>query len=82
LLTLLAGTGQEDSAKARLGIGPGIFELILRALADHSDALADLDRLVQRLPATEQGRAVLPDGFETLWPIVIAAHARLPRGAG
>jgi hypothetical protein len=81
LLTLLAGTGQEDSAKARLGIGPGIFELILRALADHSDALADLDRLVQRLQATEQGRAVLPDGFDTLWPIVVAAHARLPSGA-
>lgn len=79
LLSLLTGSGDGKGPQARVGVAPGIFELVLRALAEHPDAVADLDRLVQRLQRTEQGRAVLPDGFDTFWPVVIAAHSSLHR---
>lgn len=55
-------------------VGPGIFELLLRALADRPAQLADLRRLVKRLEATEHGRALLPDGFAKLWKAVEQAH--------
>jgi hypothetical protein len=45
-------------------------------LADHPDSLLDLDRLVQRLRATEKGRSVLPPGFDALWPPVMSALNR------
>ncbi|SDC03289.1 hypothetical protein GA0111570_11511 [Raineyella antarctica] len=49
----------------------GVFELLVRALADRPDALHDLDRLVRRLRETETGRTVLPDGFDELWASVM-----------
>jgi hypothetical protein len=75
---LLSGTGQANGvAITRITVGPGVFELVLRALADRPDALLDLDRLVRRLQATDTGRRVLPDGFDVLWPTVLDAHRRL-----
>jgi hypothetical protein len=75
---LLLGTGQANGVGiTRITQGPGVFELVLRALADRPDALLDLDRLVRRLQATDTGRRVLPDGFDVLWPIVLEAHRRL-----
>jgi len=75
---LLNGRRHGDRARnSRTGVAPGVFELVLRALADRPDALADLDRLVRRLQATDTGRRVLPDGFDTLWPTVVEAHRRL-----
>jgi hypothetical protein len=53
-----------------------VLELVMRALADHPDSLLDLDRLVQRLRATEKGRSVLPPGFDALWPPVMSALNR------
>ena len=53
-----------------------MLELVLRALADRPSALDDLDRLVQRLQATERGREVLPDGFEQLWQVAREAQRR------
>jgi hypothetical protein len=76
---MLAGTGSGDDAHSGIGVGLGVFELILRALADRPEAVADLDRLVQRLQATDQGRAVLPDGFDALWPVVMAAQGKLSK---
>jgi hypothetical protein len=58
------------------GSGPGILELVMRALADQPASLHDLDRLVQRLSATEHGRAVMPAGFESLWGQVLLALAQ------
>jgi hypothetical protein len=55
----------------------GLFELLVRAVADRPAAIADLDRLVERLEATEQGRAVLPEGFGELWSTVREAHRQL-----
>ncbi len=60
-----------------VGPGPGLFELLVRAVADRPQAIADLDRLIDRLAATERGRAVLPEGFADLWATVRAAHAEL-----
>ena len=70
------GAGDGQWAGAFRG-GTGVFELVLRALADRPDSLADLDRLVQRLCATEAGRSILPAGFEELWAAVNRARAAL-----
>jgi hypothetical protein len=72
--------GNGQGGRVRLdpvAVGPGVFELVLRALADGPDALVDLDRLVQRLQATQAGRRILPHGFDVLWPTVLDAHRRL-----
>ncbi|GII25700.1 phospholipase D family protein [Planosporangium mesophilum] len=63
----------------RFSTGSGIFEMVVRALADQPQALADLDRLVARLRSSEAGRDVLPEGFEQLWDVIVAAHRRLPK---
>lgn len=62
----------DDSARSPWGLGgaagyPGVFELIVNALADRPEAINQLDRLVGRLRKTQQGRELLPDGFEELW---------------
>ena len=75
---LLSGTGQGDGVGiTRITVGPGVFELVLRALAGRPEALVDLDGLVRRLQATDAGRRVLPEGFDVLWPTVLEAHRRL-----
>lgn len=77
LLAMLAGDAGPTGGYANIGAAPGVFELILRALADRPEALTDLDRLVQRLQATQSGRQVLPDGFEALWQVVADARRQL-----
>jgi hypothetical protein len=69
LAMLTAGEGA-STGYAAIGSAPGVFEIILRALADHPQALHDVDRLVQHLRATENGRMVLPEGFDSLWAVV------------
>lgn len=60
------------------GIGEiGLFELLVRAVAERPQAVEDLDRLVSRLQATEEGMRVLPMGFSDLWSTVRSAHDRL-----
>ena len=88
-LALLLGLGESPFAAAgeHGGSGPGwsfgsvgqigLFELLVRSVADRPAAMADLDGLVRRLEATEQGRAVLPPGFPALWTTVREAHQRL-----
>jgi len=86
-LALLLGLADPDSFTDPTGDGKGggsylrgghagVLELVMRALAEQPDSLLDLDRLVQRLRTTEAGRAVMPDGFDDLWPTVISAVAR------
>ena len=61
--------------------GSGLFEMLIRAVAERSDAIADLDRLVQRLEQTAQGKSVLPPGFAELWAVIREAHehSKVPR---
>jgi hypothetical protein len=77
VLAALGGTGDGSTSSTGLGPRPGIFELVVRALAARPEAIADLDRLVQRLRATDTGQRVLPEGFDDLWATVAEAQHRL-----
>jgi hypothetical protein len=57
----------------------GVFEAVTRALAVSPAALDDLERLVERLRATDAGRAALPDGFDELWGAVTEARDAVAR---
>lgn len=57
--------------------GAGLLEAVLAALASTPGAIDDIDRIVKRLGATEQGRQVLPDGWGEFWPSVVEARSRL-----
>ena len=57
--------------------GAGVLEAVLTALAISPGTIDDIDRLVKRLTATEQGRKVLPDGWDAFWPSVVDARSRL-----
>ena len=87
-LALLLGLGDLDTVAAGEGTGvgswtfgplgsTGVFELLVRAVADRPDAIDDLSRLIDRLQTTEQGRAVLPEGFLDLWEAITEAQSRL-----
>ena len=60
-----------------MGEGAGVLEAVLTALATSPGTIDDIDRLVKRLTATEQGRKVLPDGWDAFWPSVVEARSRL-----
>ncbi len=75
-----AGSGpdaQSGDWGARLGGSIGVFELVLGALADRPQSLADLDLLVSRLRATDAGRQILPEGFDVFWMAVTSAMTTL-----
>ena len=55
----------------------GLLEAVVNALAEAPGAIDDIARLVKRLTATEQGRQVLPDGWQAFWPAVVEARSRL-----
>ena len=59
------------------GLGSGLLETITIALADNPDALDDIDRLITRLEATDEGRAIIPDGLAEFWAEVRTARTRL-----
>jgi hypothetical protein len=59
------------------GDGAGVLEAVLTALATAPRTIDDIDRLVTRLGATEQGRKVLPPGWGEFWPSVTAAREHL-----
>jgi hypothetical protein len=74
---MFAGADGMSDGYAAVGPGAGVFEMLVRALADRPEALDDLDRLVERLRVTENGRMVLPDGFEDLWTVIEEARRKL-----
>ncbi|MCO8277260.1 phospholipase D family protein [Actinoplanes sp. TRM 88003] len=88
-VALLLGLGFGDSAESSGGDAEtrghrsrragelGLLELLLGALAERPAQLEDLARLINRMAATEQGRAVLPDGFLELWDLVEEARRGL-----
>lgn len=57
--------------------GSGVLEAVLTALSSSPGTIDDIDRLVTRLTATEQGLKVLPDGWNGFWPSVIEARSWL-----
>ncbi|MBI2170313.1 MAG: phospholipase D family protein [Actinobacteria bacterium] len=78
---MVAREGGSGCAWDAIAGSTGLFEMLVRAIADRPEVLADLDRLVSRLEATEKGRAVLPEGFEELWATMRSAHQALAPAA-
>ena len=78
--TPFSSTGGPDGIGAGAiwltGAAPGLFELVVRSVADRPEAIDQLDRLISRLQATERGRAILPEGFIDLWAITSEARQR------
>lgn len=70
------GTGGESFGPFG-GASAGVLESLVLALAERPQTLDDIERLVDRLHATEQGRQVLPPGWEDLWAQVRAARHAL-----
>jgi hypothetical protein len=54
-----------------------LFESMIRALARNPEALAPIDRLITELGRTEEGRQLLPDGLDTLWPAIWEAKKQI-----
>jgi len=75
LTDLATGVGHADWRTGERGFP--LFEPLVRALARGPEALAPVERLVTDLARTEEGRALLPEGFEQLWSAVTAAREEL-----
>lgn len=69
----IEGGAESSSWGGPFRSGTGVFEVVLAALADRPETLLDLDRLVQRLRATDAGSSILPEGFGPFWDAVTAA---------
>jgi hypothetical protein len=93
MLLLQLGRGDEAAVAAHLaghhngsnagwlqGAGGGLLESLAVALAEQPHSIEEIDRLVQRLAATDDGRAVLPDGWDELWTAVTDARAEVGEG--
>jgi len=57
--------------------GSGLLEGVLSALASAPNAIDDIDRLATRLSSTNEGRKVLPLGWQEFWGPVMVARSRL-----
>ncbi len=75
LTDLATGVGHADWSTGEQGFP--LFEPLVRALARGPEALAPVERLVTDLARTEEGRALLPEGFEQLLSAVSAAREEL-----
>lgn len=74
IAALLAGSGGTDPFSFATGTR-GVLEALVTALADHPRSIDEIDHLVVRLSQTEEGRDVLPDGWDDLWPAILEARA-------
>jgi hypothetical protein len=59
----------------------GLFETLVRGLADHPRGIAELDGLIERLATTDRGAQILPPGFYPLWTTFRTALDRLEGAA-
>jgi hypothetical protein len=50
-----------------------LLETLVRTVSRDPSKLAGVRRLVDALERTDEGRALLPDGFADVWPIIWAA---------
>jgi hypothetical protein len=57
----------------------GILESLVLALAKTPQVMDQIDRLATRLASTEQGRKVLPPGWDAVWAEFSSARARLAK---
>lgn len=54
-----------------------LFESMVRALDRRPESLDHIDRLIVDLQRTPEGRAILPDGVEDVWPAIWQAKREL-----
>lgn len=72
-LSMMFGAGGTN-ARPFLGMGSrGLLEPLVSTLADHPETLLEIDRLVDRLSATDDGLERLPTGWMELWPAILEA---------
>lgn len=70
---LAGGHGEGDGSLAMIrGGGSGVLELVLRGMESRSDAIDDVQRLIDALD-----EEVLPEGFSELWSVVVEARELL-----
>ena len=55
-----------------------LLEELVRALSRSPEKIDRIERLVERLRRTEAGRAVLPNGFDSLWDKILQARRGTP----
>lgn len=70
----LSGEAAADAStwnKPRKRDAHGLLEQLVRAKARTPERLAEVRRVVDALCATEHGRAILPDGFEDVWSVIM-----------
>jgi hypothetical protein len=60
-----SGASAEGKSHDKSGIP--LLEELLRALSRSPEKIDRIDEIVQRLSKTAEGKAVMPEGFETLW---------------
>jgi hypothetical protein len=80
LASAIAGAGASDHGS---GDGPGILgqlpvlESMVRALSRDPERLDHVERLLASLGASEEGKALIPDGLESVWAPILAARRKL-----
>jgi hypothetical protein len=85
LLLALAEDAGEGDALDQLTAGDGVWsarggallEALVRALASNAAAFDDIAHIVERLGRTDDGRALLPDGWGALWVGLQDARSRV-----
>lgn len=74
-------TGPLDAAGSGSGVwsaaSTGLLESLMEALAVSPASIGDVERLVERLQGTTEGRKVLPPGWDDLWSVVVEARKRV-----
>ena len=69
------GAGSWNGAGLFGGLGQAsLLEALLRGLHSDSAALDHVTKLVRDLEATEEGRSLLPDGFDQIWAPLRRVH--------
>lgn len=69
------GGGPQDR-RGGLG-GMPLLEGLIRSVARDPASLKSIQKLVDDLRRSEEGAALLPDGFDAIWEPVLAAHREL-----
>jgi len=73
------GDGSVDGSDGAFGSQFPLLELLLRALHRQPVKLDQVARLIEELSSTEEGRQLLPDGWERVWqPIWSAREQAMP----
>lgn len=74
---LVAGKGGKAWGDGRMFGSPSLFEPMIRALARDPERLDEIAGLIHELSKTDEGRRLLPDGWESVWGPVWQARSLL-----